>query len=391
MKKEWFDMIYLASCGVCQVIPDRSFCERFNISALYNISEKHFLTALVGTTLKKAGVPLSKEWEQAIFKAVRKHILFDIERQKLLSFMEKEGIWYLPLKGVILKEFYPAIGMRQMSDNDILFDGKFWEKVQHYMEAQGYETVSIGQGNHDVYKKEPVYNFELHRTLYGSAHQEQWENYYKDIKEKLILDNGSSYAYHFREEDFYIYIVSHAYKHYTGSGTGLRTLLDFYVYLKEKGESLDYVYIEKECKILGIFDFERLNRSLCKKVFSAMSEYDKDIWEKQFLEEETEMLLYYLSSGVYGTMEHRIENSIRKLSEKKTSQLRFFYLCSRLFPNGNICRQYLPFCKYKCLYPIAWIYRIFCLLVDKKRIKQIIRELMIVKNLKNSHLSRKNG
>lgn len=44
--------------------------------------------------------------------------------------MEQRGIWYLPLKGIILKEFYPSVGMRQMSDNDILFDEAFAEQVR---------------------------------------------------------------------------------------------------------------------------------------------------------------------------------------------------------------------------------------------------------------------
>uniref|UniRef100_UPI004056961E nucleotidyltransferase domain-containing protein n=1 Tax=Agathobacter sp. TaxID=2021311 RepID=UPI004056961E len=381
MKKELFDLIYLAGCGVCQVIPDKACLEILDIPVLYNLSKKHFLTALLGTTLKEAGVILPKEWEQAISKAVRKNILFDIEREKLLSFMEQEGIWHLSLKGIILKDFYPSVGMRQMSDNDILFDERFGDKVQKYMQSQGYETVSIAKGNHDIYKKEPIYNFELHRALYGSANKKEWENYYKNIKDKLILNSGSFYEYYFRDEDFYIYMVSHAYKHYIGSGTGLRTLLDFYVYLKAKEQDLDFSYIEKECKILGIADFERKNRILCKKAFSITNRYDKNTWEKQFSQEETEMLFYYLSSGVYGTMERMVENRIRKLEENTKSKSKFRYLWNRLFPDETICKHYLPFCKYKCLFPIAWAYRIMCLLADKKRRKQIIRELKIVKKI----------
>lgn len=381
MQKELFDMIYLAGCGVCQVIPDKAYCETLDISVLYNISNKHFLTALIGTSLKKADVTLPKEWEQAISKAVRKNILFDIEREKLFSFMEQEGIWHLPLKGVILKDFYPSVGMRQMSDNDILFEERFADNVQKYMQSQGYETVSFHQGNHDIYKKEPIYNFELHRALYGSAHKKEWEDYYKNIKDKLILNTGSSYGYHFREEDFYIYIVSHAYKHYMGSGTGLRTLLDFYVYLNAKEQDLDFSYIEKECKVLGIADFEHRNRILCKKTFSITNVYDKNVWEEQFSEEENKMLFYYLSSGVYGTMEHMVENRIHKLEASTKSKSKFRYLWNRLFPDETVCKHYLPFCKYKWLFPIAWAYRILCLLADKKRSKQIIKELKIVKKI----------
>ena len=59
---------------------------------------------------------------------MRKALLFDAERKGILDFMEQRGIWYLPLKGVVLKDYYPAVGMRQMSDNDILYD-EFGSKI----------------------------------------------------------------------------------------------------------------------------------------------------------------------------------------------------------------------------------------------------------------------
>lgn len=43
-------------------------------------------------------------------------------------------------------------------------------------------------------------------------------------------------------------ITSHAYKHYGGSGTGLRTLMDFYAYLNAKGDTFNLDYIRTECK-----------------------------------------------------------------------------------------------------------------------------------------------
>lgn len=43
-------------------------------------------------------------------------------------------------------------------------------------------------------------------------------------------------------------ITSYAYKHYSGSGTGLRTLMDFYAYLNAKGDTFNLDYIRTECK-----------------------------------------------------------------------------------------------------------------------------------------------
>ena len=281
-------MLYLLACGANQVAPEQSYVKGIDLEKIFRMSCAHSLEAFVGMTLQNAGVALPKEWNERILKAIRKVMLFDAERAKLFAFMDQKEIWHLPLKGIILKEYYPAIGMRQMADNDILFDANYSKEVQKYMESQGYKTVSLGTGVHDTYKKAPIYNFELHRFLYTTYDWNNWGAYYKDIKNKLRRDSEDFYEYHFTDEDFYLYILVHAYKHYVKSGTGLRTLLDFYMYLKSKKE-LDFSYIEKEAEFLGIKEFELQSRFLCKKVFEQTSLKTVDAFEALLSEEEKEI------------------------------------------------------------------------------------------------------
>ena len=144
-----YDMIYLAGLGINDNVqdckPDEKCLERYRTNeedrkALCRMSAGHFIDVLVGTTIKHAGVTLPKYWEERMVKAVRKVLLFDMEREKLCAWMDREQIWYLPLKGIVLKDFYPSVGMRQMSDNDILFDADVWERVQDHMLSEGYEA-----------------------------------------------------------------------------------------------------------------------------------------------------------------------------------------------------------------------------------------------------------
>lgn len=410
-----YDMIYLASFGInSKGKPDEKCLERYrtneeNIKELFRMSAKHFIDALTGMTLKKAGVVLPKYWEERMVKAVRKVILFDAERKKLCAWMDRERIWYLPLKGIILKEYYPSIGMRQMSDNDILFDADAWERVEKHMLSEGYETESVGNGNHDVYQKAPVYNFEMHRSLYGKGHDERWVEYYSDIKNRLLSDqpevvcdavygasenttanqtesaNGgnSSCGYHMSDEDFYIYITSHAYKHYSGSGTGIRTLLDFYAYLKAKEKTFDFDYIKAECRKLGISDFEKRNRRLCWKVFSSQQIYDRASFEQSLSADEMEMLKYYLSSGVYGTFERMVANRMEKQTKAdgKKNLSKLSYYRHRVFPGTELYENYPLLVKHRFLIPAYWFYRIVRMLFSKKRRNYMLREVKAVKKV----------
>ena len=386
-----YDMIYLASFGInSKGKPDEKCLERYrtneeNRKELFRMSAKHFIDALVGTTLKRAGVVLPKYWEERMVKAVRKVLLFDVERKKLCAWMDRERIWYLPLKGIILKEYYPSIGMRQMSDNDILFDADAWERVEKHMLSEGYETESVGNGNHDVYQKAPVYNFEMHRSLYGKGHDERWVEYYSDIKDCLIPDRADDrcYGYHMSDEDFYIYITSHAYKHYSGSGTGLRTLLDFYAYLNAKEDSLDFDYIRTACKKLGIDDFEQHNCILCRKVFAPQQTYNQDSFEQSLSADELEMLQYYLSSGVYGTFERMVANRIEKQTKadgkKNLSKLNYYR--HRVFPGMELYENYPLLVKHRFLIPAYWFYRIVRMLFSRERRDYMLREVKAVERV----------
>ena len=113
-------MLYLTSCALNNVIPDKNKIESMNLENLFEMCQFHSLTCIVCMALESVGMELPEYWTQA--KAIRKVLLLDAERRKIFNFMDKNGIWYMPLKGVILKEYYPSIGMRQISDNDILCD-----------------------------------------------------------------------------------------------------------------------------------------------------------------------------------------------------------------------------------------------------------------------------
>lgn len=361
-----YDMIYVISCVLQNQKPDKKRIETMDLKGLYEAARKHSLTAMVYMGLEDAGVfevtdqAWIRQWKDEKEKAIRKNILFDTERNQLFAIMEKAGIWYMPLKGVVLKDYYPKYGMRQMSDNDILYDAVYAKELLSIMKQRGYKVEIFGRGNDDVYMKLPIYNFEMHRNLFhiNEDHKDMAE-YYTDVKSKLLLDEGKKYGYHFSDEDFYIYMMAHAYKHFSGGGTGLRTLVDECVFLQKKEASLDWVYVRKELEKLGVLDFERMCCSLSKKIFSLDTEGNVET----LTEEEKTELGMFLYSGTYGTVEQYTKNVLRKLQpgdEPVTRKVKIQYCLSRIFPGREWCRINLPFFdRHPYLIPALWVYRVF--------------------------------
>jgi hypothetical protein len=378
------DLLYLAACALHGSTPDAEVVSGMDLRSLYQLCQFHSLTAIVCMALEgtpafeQASPELKKKWRDARDKAIRKNMMLDAERTKLFAWMEENGIWYMPMKGILLKELYPKAGMRQMSDNDILYDADYQMEVMDYMVAHGYEAINVGKSNHDEYEKPPIYNFELHTALFGEAHDPLWQSYYADVKNRLLKDEGNAFGYHFREEDFYVFQMIHTFKHYNGSGTGLRSLLDVYVYVWRRGESLDWDYIRRETEKLEIAEFEQQCRELAGKLFA---EPDAD-YERKLSGEEMEMLCYFTGAGTYGTAVNRIKKKLDELQADGapiTRKTRIMYCVRRVFPTMDWIGKNMPFCyRHKWTIPFYLLYRILRgVLFDRKRLRGEVRNVRI--------------
>ena len=341
------DLIYLLSCAVNNTKPDSERCAAMEPEDLYGLAEYHGVASAAAHALERTA-ELPRSFDQAKKKAIRKLALFDIERAKILDALEQSGVWYMPLKGIILKDLYPKTAMREMNDNDILCDESKAEAVRDILEELGYNCDLYGMYHHDVYSKPPTLEFEMHRALFREDTSPLLSNYYSGIKDRLLPDDGKRFGCHMCDADFYIYLLCHMFKHYSNAGTGLRSLLDVYVFTRERYAALDRDYLSKELEKLKLTEFEENIRGLAHDVFSG----------KELSESQRGMLGYLLASGsdgALGIMEHN--SLLRKMGGDSGSNKRR-YLLKRVFISGeSLQKQYPFFYRHKALYPLLFLYR----------------------------------
>ncbi len=372
------DMLYLSLCALHNIKPDVKRVEKMDLDILYKSCQSHKTTALVCYALESVTAP-SKKWLEAKGKAIRKNMLFDVERNQITSFMDKQGIKYLPLKGIILKEYYPKAGMRQMSDYDIYYDGNFREQLEAFMLSIGYECESKAD-NHDVYKKQPIYNFEMHHSFFSKEKYKDLYSYYSDIEKRMIKDENNACGYHLSNEDFYIYIIAHEYKHFSGSGTGIRSLLDCYILLNKFESQLEWDYINCETEKLGLAAFEEAQRKLCQKLKAYLNIADFIV---DFTPAEVEMLNYLVSCGVYGNIKTSVVNKLTEETGKSNRKITFAmkekYILKRLFPPMDFYKKEYPFFyQHKYLLPFCFFYRVYKALFKKST--YVKKEIEVLKN-----------
>ena len=335
------DLIYILSCALNAQTPDSAKIGAMNLHSMFITAKRHMLSSLAAFGLEKVGIQ-NHDFMQARMKAVRRYVLVEQDKHSVTQALEDAKIWYMPLKGSVLKDYYPAPETREMSDIDILVDASRADDVRKIMHSLGFSGDMFNSAIDDDYHKDPFSYFEMHKTLFGAEHGEKLIDYYADVKNRLIQDKPDSYSYHFSNEDFYIYITAHERKHYETYGTGLRALVDTYIFLKRFSASLDWGYIHEECRKLGIADFERRNRELALKVFS----------DGVMNNSEREMLKYIILSGVYGVTENMIQNEMEKYGKLK-------YIFYRVFiPMSAVETRYPFFARHKILLPILPVYRL---------------------------------
>ena len=360
------DLAYLAACAVNGRRPDPERVAGMDLQALYHMAELHMMCGITAMALESAGVR-DEAFTQAKGKAVRKVSAFEIERAAVLASFEEEGIWYMALKGAVLQSYYPRIGMREMSDNDILYDASRRADVRGIMEGLGFKTdlYVMDEFSHDIYNKPPVCSFEMHPSLFTPLTGDTAYNYYLDVRSRLLKDDGNGYGYHFSREDCYVYLIAHEYKHFSTAGIGLRPLLDTYVYLKKEGGRLDRDYIAGELDKLGLREFEEKNRLLAEHLFDGA----------ELSGEEQRTLDYMAASGVFGSRSIRVGNTVGKLGDGAFAKLR--YLLRRIILPMEVVRASYPtFLRYPILLPFLPLYRaVRGLLLNRKSLRSEFRAL----------------
>ncbi len=341
---------------------ESDFSDTHDMEQLLRICQYHRVSALASLVL----IDPDKKWTDARMEAIRRTVLFDHEREKILNRFEEERIWYCPLKGITVKDDYPQYGIREMSDNDILVDENRMKDIRKIMGDMGYDCVLFNRTNHDVYHKEPVFNFEMHKALFNISEWQDYRSYYLNVRDQLIKDDHNRYGYHFSDEDFYIYLIAHTCKHLLVSGMPIRILCDIHLYLKH--HQLDEEYIAEELKKLELYEKEALLRNLSEKVLS--------IDENTELNKEEKELLDYLFYSMLNGEKTRITN-VMNLLKKDNSNYKWAYLRRRLFLSESELKGSFPF-FYRHIWarPFLLLYRLGkAVSVARKR---VLNELKIV-------------
>ncbi len=350
-------LLYLTGCAVNDIVPQKERIQDVDLDAVFSLSDEQSLLTLTHYAVARAcGGSLPDDenlrgWDINNQLLTYRSVLMNEELTRLLDFLESNGIWYMPMKGAVLQDLYPTRETRQMADFDVLFDRNHQPKVRQWFVDNGYEVEGYGTRLHDEYTKKPFFHFEMHVAMLWYSPGTKWAGYYDDVERRLIPDSDSSFGRHFSDEDLYIHVVTHGYRHHIYGGTGIRLLLDCYVLMKNKGSGMDWEYVDRELATIGVADFEKKVRHLCQALFA----HPETLRLEELTQEESDFLESFAIAGTYGTSEMLIRNKVQSNSYSQKVK----YAWSRLFPNREFMIYNYPFFRrHMWLLPAGYIYRL---------------------------------
>mgnify|MGYP004574556765 FL=1 len=358
----------LIRCSLHEEVPGRK-PEGCTWEQLWQLAKWNHVESMTAPAIRRYQGEIPDEpgtaWKRTLDETVYRRVRFDMEREQILTALAERGIACLPLKGILVAGYYPNPGMRWMCDNDILYGyidpdgvggwrlrgGDTGEQEHWVQEARrelvsvmtdlGYEVESL-ESNHDSFQKKPFFNFEMHRRLVDSRCG--LAGYFENPWKKAIQNAGSEFLCHFSDEDEYLFLVSHAWKHFSRSGCGIRTLADEYMVLKHKGK-MDWDYIHRELALMGVAEFEGALRETAVNVFSRAGRPDKKDWD---------MVCYMLGCGAYGNLPNRIRMRIEEREGSWKS-----YMIERFWmKDEDWMKEFYPFFyRHKSLRAVLPVYR----------------------------------
>ncbi len=302
------------------------------VAAVLTLAKQHDVTHLAALALEKNGLPAPAE---VMFEAVYRHEQLDYALAAAATALETAAVPFIPLKGAVLRAYYPEPWLRTSVDIDILVPVAAIDRATAALVDNGFTHNS--KGSHDIQLSAPNgWCVELHYALLEDT-QVATDDLLARVWDTALPQEGNTYARVMADEVFYLYHIAHMAKHILDGGCGIRPLLD--LWLLDTAAPAD----NKRDALLrryGLDTFAAAIRKLSRVWFDG--EGSDDMTDR--------LAAYILRGGAGGTVENRITLQTQKQGSRAG------YLYSRLTPTREMLRLRYPVLeRHGWLTPLMWV------------------------------------
>ncbi len=343
------------------------YLSEHELEQLYKISNRHDLAHIIGNVLIKNRMlqlnsDLFNKYQKKVMRSLYRYENLNYDFGKIAKLLESEKIKFVPLKGTVLRNFYPEPWMRTSCDIDILIEKENMDKASKCLLEAGLKKGV--ESPHDItFITSSGSHIELHHSLIEEERVHNLDCVLNEVWKNITVHEGYSFWYDMNDEMFYFYHIAHMAKHILYGGCGVKPFVDLWILDNLNGA--DLVKRDKLLEQGGLLKFADAARNLAQIWFgnNEMDSISKSL--------ET----YIFAGGVYGSAENRITVQ----QQKKGGRTK--YVFSKVFlPYNELKFQYPILQKHCWLTPFIEVYRWFKLIFGGKS-KRTMKELKYTQNI----------
>ena len=260
----------------------------------------------------------SKQIDELIYRDIYKFGSRNYELKCISAILKDASIPYIPLKGSVLRDLYPAAWMRTSCDIDVLVPEELINKAVQKLEAKT-DFVFHKRNYHDVSMMNDRVHLELHFSLKEAMNN--IDSLLERVWEYVIIKENGEYV--FTPEFQIFHVIAHMSYHFVHGGLGIRTYLDLWL-LRNKTE-YDENIVRQMCDQCNILKFYEA----CCALTGAWLE------GKEYTEVTRNLERYCFEGGVFGNLKNA------EISRQRNEQ-GFNYIVGRLFLRYDVLKEIYP-------------------------------------------------
>lgn len=368
-----FSLLRVAVCGETPSEELNTACTDEQLSRVYAIAVKYDVAHLVGQALGKLKLAPSNaanQCKQSAMQSVYRYVGMSSAYETVCQLLESEKIPFIPLKGSVLRNWYPEPWMRTSCDMDILVQNNDLEKAFGLIQEKLQYTFEY-RTPHDLSLRSPSGQLlELHYSLIEDFVSQKSGEIMETVWTDAVPLEGKQYHLQMPDPLFYYYHMAHMAKHLQNGGCGVRPFLDIWI-LNHRVEHIAdarKALLEKG----GLLTFAACAEKLSKVWFSGA---ETDTLTERLQE-------YVFSGGKYGDLKNRIA------AHQSPNGGKFRYAMERIFQPYDVIKHFYPILqKHKWMLPFCQVAR-WCRILFGGGIKRSVKELQANANISQENVDK---
>lgn len=357
-----FALLRIAVCGEQPTEEVKNACTPEMLDAVCALADHHDLTHLVGQAASRLDLPESDALAKCKKRAMQAFLRYtqqNYDYEQVCKTLEGGKIPFIPLKGSVLRKYYPEPWLRTSCDMDILVRPEDLDRASALLQEKLNYRYQ-GRTSHDLCLYSPGgVNLELHYCVIEDFVSQSAERILSGIWEDAKPVPNSAYHMEISDALFYYYHMAHMAKHFVNGGCGIRAFLDVWILN-------DRMHYDKSARQALLERGQLLT-------FGKAAEKLSRIWfSGEAPDQLTEhMQRYIFEGGTYGSLQNRV--SINQ--SKQGGRLK--YALSKIFLPYDILKHTYPVLqKHRILTPVYQVVR-WCRLLFCGGVKRSVRELRV--------------